>query len=394
VSRFLALLLLLLPVTRPLDSRDYDIDLTFGAARGSPRIVSMGGTTTALAEGAGGLTANPGAVAVRPLSSPGRWDWDAQVSGFSPSIGSDFDNNGVRSDERGNATTEEVALLLFMGPWALGLGAESVNYALAPPAGATTSPAPATNPGTSSANVVHLVLGRTFLDGSFGLGLGARVGEFALDERVAGGDDQDIFSVSGASLEMGWLVAPRSRSWRAGLRFLMPLQARGIDARCDPQDCRGYLLPTGAVAPWQVALGGALRLSSIAWNVDAPGRYRDEPALILSAELLVTGPLERASGLEAFLAHQLQAAGRSTTVGARAGLEKEWLPGRLRLRAGGYWEPSHFQGVGGRAHLTAGGELRLFAFHLWQTERRLALAVAADLAPRYGNVGLSVGFWH
>ena len=41
-------------------------------------------------------------------------------------------------------------------------------------------------------------------------------------------------------------------------------------------------------------------------------------------------------------------------VGARLGAEWEALPGRLRARLGTYWEPSRFDGVGGRIHGTDG----------------------------------------
>ncbi len=82
------------------------------------------------------------------------------------------------------------------------------------------------------------------------------------------------------------------------------------------------------------------------------------------------------------------------TLSPRVGAEFEWLPGRLRLRAGSYWEPQRFAGVPGRLHLTLGGELRMFAFQFWGAERRLALSMAVDGADDYGNAGLSFGFWH
>jgi hypothetical protein len=374
------------PVLSPLSGRDYDLDLHASGARGSPRIVGMGGTTAALAEGAGGLLGNPAAVAVRPLSSPGRWDWDAHVDSFAPAIGSDFDNNGIPSTERLEANISTAAILVFFGPWGLGLGADSVTYTLAPAPNATMA---ATTEGQSTAGVAHLVLARSFLAGAFSLGLGLRIGDFSLLE-----GEETIFDVAGVSTEVGLALAPPQTSWRAGLRVSLPVHGDTLDARCDPNDCRGFVLPRAVVAPWEVAVGAAFRLAPTPWNMLHTGRYRDEAALVVSAELLVTGPLARAAGFEAFLGRQLQRSGHATTVSPRLGLEKEWLPGRLRLRLGGYWEPARFEGVGGRGHLTAGAELRLFAFRFWGAERRVALALAADAAPRYGNAGLSIGFWH
>jgi hypothetical protein len=77
----------------------------------------------------------------------------------------------------------------------------------------------------------------------------------------------------------------------------------------------------------------------------------------------------------------------------RGGAEYEWLPGRLRLRAGTYWEPARYDDVGGRLHLTFGTELRVVEFRLWG-RRRFELSLTGDVAVRYRNVGLSIGFWH
>ncbi len=71
--------------------------------------------------------------------------------------------------------------------------------------------------------------------------------------------------------------------------------------------------------------------------------------------------------------------------------EYEWKPGRLRLRGGTYWEPSRFDGVDGRLHYTFGAELALFQFPLLG-EHRLDLSFTGDVAARYRNVGISIGF--
>jgi hypothetical protein len=381
------------PVTTPLTSRDFDVDLHVAAAQGSPRVIAMGGGTTALGEGAAGLLGNPAAVAVRPISSPDRWDWDVQIEEFVPGIGSDFDNNGIQSNDRLETNLSSVALLGFLGPWGLGVGVQSVDYELTAPSTDPAMPGPPPAPaagGNISAALIHLVLARSFFEGALAVGTGLRIGEFSLLEEGAA----PVFDVTGLAVEAGLLVAPRARNWRWGLRLALPVNGDSIEARCDPQDCRGLLLPSRAVAPWEVSLGAAVRLAPVPWNIRSYGVFRDEPALVLTAELVVTGPLDRAAGVEAFLARQRQRSGRHTTLSPRLGLEKESLPGRLRLRAGSYWEPARFEGVPGRIHLTAGAELRLLSFHFWGSDRRLALAFALDLAPRYGNAGLSLGFWH
>jgi hypothetical protein len=71
----------------------------------------------------------------------------------------------------------------------------------------------------------------------------------------------------------------------------------------------------------------------------------------------------------------------------------EVMPGRLRLRGGAYWEPGRFDGVAGRAHATFGIDLRVLAFQLWG-ERRGRISLTGDVAARYGNLAVSIGFWH
>jgi hypothetical protein len=78
----------------------------------------------------------------------------------------------------------------------------------------------------------------------------------------------------------------------------------------------------------------------------------------------------------------------------RTGAEYEWIPGRLRVRGGAYWEPGRFEGVAGRGHATLGFDLRLFGFSFLGDRYRLRFSSAADGAARYANVLFSLGFWH
>ena len=45
-------------------------------------------------------------------------------------------------------------------------------------------------------------------------------------------------------------------------------------------------------------------------------------------------------------------------------------------------------------HPTAGFEARVFAFRLAGHERRVAISGASDLAARYKNLAVSIGFWN
>ena len=227
---------------------------------------------------------------------------------------------------------------------------------------------------------------------------------------------------SGASLVTGGF-ALRLHDWSAGVTYLtqsapVPGSAPALGASatrlrliigrynaeaiaggqvntsaCDPMSCRGYILPDEVDAPSRIVGGVAYRIGPTAWNQLINNVFRDEQAVTLAADLVVTGPTGTGYGIEAFGMQQLQRSGRSLALSLRGGAEYEWLPGRLRLRGGAYWEPSRFDGVGGRVHGTLGAELAVWEFHFLGL-RRLRLAFTADVASRYRNAGVSIGFWH
>jgi hypothetical protein len=179
-----------------------------------------------------------------------------------------------------------------------------------------------------------------------------------------------------------------------GASLSFPLSGTQPDVSgCDPNDCEGLILPEGIQVPAQLGLGVAYRFGPTAWNQQVDTRWRDEKALTLAADLLVSGAVPNGYGLEAFLQGDLQRSGAETSLSPRVGAEYEWIPGWLRLRAGSYWEPGRFEGVAGRLHGTFGVEGRIFAFSLFGSPYRLRLGLTLDGASGYGNGALSIGFW-
>ena len=87
---------------------------------------------------------------------------------------------------------------------------------------------------------------------------------------------------------------------------------------------------------------------------------------------------------------------RSVTASVRLGVEIEPWPDRLKLRGGGYFEPSRFEGVAGRMHATAGLDVRLFEWDLFGLVPGTAwrLSLVGDVARRYVDWGIGIGFWH
>ena len=113
----------------------------------------------------------------------------------------------------------------------------------------------------------------------------------------------------------------------------------------------------------------------------------------MAGDLLFTAPSENAVGVESVLAQTMQPVGTERTTSVRLGAELETLPGRLRLRLGSYYEPSNYEGVPSRTHLTGGFEVRLFHSNILG-EYDWGFTTTVDSARDYLNVFLSLGFWY
>ena len=136
---------------------------------------------------------------------------------------------------------------------------------------------------------------------------------------------------------------------------------------------------------------------------DAAEQARDEEVkaltrlyLLISAEVLITGPTPSGVGVQHFLQQQGVPSGEEATYGFRLGIEGEPWAGRLKLRGGGYLEPSRIAGVGYRLHGTAGFDLRLFSWDLFGLfdDFDVRAGATVDVAERFFDWGIGVGFWH
>jgi hypothetical protein len=146
----------------------------------------------------------------------------------------------------------------------------------------------------------------------------------------------------------------------------------------------------------------------IAQSLEADRRARawnwPREHLLLTVELLITGPVPEGVSLARFLA-QNQSTGDSSVVGTsgarvsfspRLGVETEPIPGRMHTRAGTYYEPSRLGDRVGRQHFTFGADLRLFTTTFWGLTAPTTYKVQtyADLSPRYQSVSVGLGVWH
>jgi hypothetical protein len=134
--------------------------------------------------------------------------------------------------------------------------------------------------------------------------------------------------------------------------------------------------------------------------------------LMLTADLLVTGPVDDGLSLERFLGQaEPGPAARCTVVGSgeeinfspRFGLEMEPVPMYVHTRFGSYYEPNRFRFAPadcndrvGRQHFTFGADVKLVSTTWWGlvSEVTSTLQAYGDLAPRYQSFGAGLGVWY
>jgi hypothetical protein len=378
------------PETSPITNSNYSIELYDGVAIGNTAVVGMGGATVALASGTAGTLFNPSAPAVRPTTDKDWWSWDYHLDYLNGSLSTDYDNNGF-THENGGTSVFTGGFGLRFHDWA---GAITVTAQDAPVSDAfVMTPDDPMVPLEALALRVQVALARYIEPLDLAVGASVQSAMFSLSPDCSGPGCDALFSVSGTGVELGATWLPRMQAFRLGAALASPIAGANVSG-CDPMDCVGWILPEKIVSPWRLAAGGAYRFGPTPWNQTMPGFFRDEKSVTLAADVIVTGSSNNAFGLEAFGQHELQRSGRHPSVGVRGGVEYEWVPGRFRLRGGSYWEPGRFVGVSGRLHFTLGLELRVFQFWFWGAQRRGRLSLTSDIAERYGNGGLSIGFWH
>ena len=379
----------------PITDRDYGIDLYQGGALGNLRIVGMGGAAVAIAEGSAGTLSNPAAPAVRPATSTDSWDWDWHLDYLSSVRSADWDNNGEAGGEGTGVGAITFGVAGMLGDWGLSLVGltQTIDFRAIDPMTMEEH--------TLRASAIQgkLALARAFWQEQITVGLALRIGTFEFRDPASPVGDRQVFQVTGGSFEAGGIWRPWRKDLRVGAAIALPVSGRDPTINTDPtscpsaQDCYGYILPERIEVPWQITLGAAWRFSPTEWNQWVGGYWRDEKALLVAADVVMTGWSPDAYGLEAFADRQLQRSGKHVVYSIRGGAEYEWVPGRLRVRAGSYWEPGRFEGVSGRIHGTFGLDVRVFQFNLWGWHRG-RLSMTGDIASRYTNIGVSVGFWH
>jgi hypothetical protein len=127
-------------------------------------------------------------------------------------------------------------------------------------------------------------------------------------------------------------------------------------------------------------------------NAAATGGY-----LLVSGALVVSGKAVEAVGVDALLTQEVNRSGEKVVYSPRLGAESEVWPNLLKLRAGGYLEPTRFETSSPRLHGTVGFDVRLLrwnVFGLWPEDYLWRLGLSADVSQRYLVAGFSIGGWY
>jgi hypothetical protein len=357
----------------PIVSNDYQLDLTRTVATGSTRKIALGGAFTGLAEGVAAIPDNPAAVAYRPRAFMAPWEFDMVISALSTGD-DDTDNSGSTS-------------LIYADPVLMDVGAmaQYENFGI----GGVAQMSVITSQDLPQNQEAQ------FLGGNVAIGYTTDTRELALGfslnpvgARVHPVDSHDprSFKLKGLGYSGGVLWHPRRGSWRFGAAYTSGVSSsEDLPSSTTPVKVGNLIVPKGVLVTNSFSLGTAYE-----WN-DFPF-WRGRSALV-SFDLKVFGTSpDDANGTAAFLTQTAKPVGQKTIATLHGGLEAEAIPNRLRLRAGTYYEPSRFDGISPREHITGGFEVRLFKFNLLG-ERHLSFSYAVDVAARYQVQSFSIWLW-
>jgi len=358
----------------PIVDNNYNLDLRQGPILGSARQVALGGAYIGVAEGITSLNSNPAGVAFRLERSTTKFDWD-WTAGLNDLASKDFDNNGQSPPDYKDHHMRSLGLMGQYGPWGIGVLNNAEILALDGPDGKQNE---------YVLSVTSLAVGRQFFDRELTVGFGLRATTSEVRTKTF---DTEFGNLSGIGWNAGGVWNPERGPFRLGVAYSSSIRShQSLDSTGGaPVTVNGLIIPQQVILPATLGVG-------VSYAFDSAPFWKNHKLLVAS-DLLVTAPSDNAVGVESVLAQKIQPVGTERTTSIRLGAELETLPGRLRLRLGSYYEPSNYEGVPSRMHLTGGFEVRIFHSSILG-EHDWSLTTTVDSARDYVNVFISLGFWY
>lgn len=438
-----------------IGTSQYNVDLYQGPVLATTRIIGMGGAFTAVAEDTDAIPFNPAAASVRAPWSHAKTDYD--ITGGITLPGSlpgavnktDFDNNGTVGFSYKNFVWLSGGGILQFGHLGMGFMASFQNYDLGLP-GTNAPPLPGSNEVVSGVSIrtlkVDPVASYGFFDDQLHIGGGLRVaGFFGVGKTGVAGQEANnerlLLQSFAVGVQTGGLWQPKGLPLRIGLALRSPAWAvqNDSDSGRIQKDANGdrtignIYLPDDFSLPWEAEVGIAVQLwkrpfnlgwtdedqvpkpDTERWRLDnkngqpepeymgarrlIKARYKAIPRqkVLLSASTVITGPTKNAVGLESMLSQTIDRSGQNTVIGVRAGVETEVIPWWLVVRAGSYVEPTRYAEGETRIHATAGLDLRVLqwsVFDLFDNDTLFRISLSGDIARNYFGWGIGAGFVH
>lgn len=379
-SRHLAALAALLFASRVVAQEGARVDFHQGPVVSSGRVIGLGGAYLAVAEGADAQLVNPAAYAIRPAYSVDDWfDWDIALSWFDVGAKDDID-----LDQSGRAAFDDAQLL--QAGFNLKFGRHGFGMLVAQQAFRISRVIDGREEALEYGQLIpSFGYAYAWDEWTFGAAI---IGSNAQIRRPEG---QPFAQLTGGGLLFGAVYHHQESPWRFGAT----LRTRSVGAEfVGDAQALNALVPREIVLPFALAVGVARMWGERAFNPKAsygegtPAPRRGRRYLMATGDLVLTGPTQDAVAAQAFLEADSTPRDMPASLSVRAGLEAEVIADRLALRVGTYFEPYRPEPLQGRWHATGGADL---AFELWW---RLKLGVVIDVAERYLNFGLGLGFWH
>jgi len=376
------------------------VDTYTGPVISPARILGLGGAYVAVAEGLAGAQANPAAVAQRNRHLARGWDWDWLLTWYVPEP-RDVARQDLGNDGRSDAS------LSGLGNAQLGLSFQRGRFGGGVFARGWTIAAPRGDLGSVEMEITDASLAFGWSAFRDVLVVGASwtavsgVVEIFPPGAPPGSEGIEKVEYSGNTLRFGALYRPRGRSHRLGAALYPAATARAKGDR----SVIPVSTPARFVFPWAGSVGVSAWIGPNARRYNEPPPFaverhsewgpgpewaenRRRPVLV-AAQVDVVGKAGDSVTVESAVVPGAQAvpSGRSVSFALRAGAEWEPYAENLRVRGGAYVEPSR-TGASARPHGTFGAEVRI---PFWW--RDLQLGLAGDVAERFRNVSLSLGFW-
>jgi hypothetical protein len=271
------------PDGAPIRTSRYGVDLTQTPILAGARVTGLAGAYVAIAEGTDGDIQNPATPAVRTPYSVDHFDYELGLGATLPATltSTDFFNTGHGRTQLSDASQGGFVFLtpaanLAWGALGLGATAELQTYSLRRN---TTGANGRRDELSARFAVIHLQAAYQFAERDLVVGGGARVLSLDVSNPAAPEGQTDLFSTTGAGVELGAVYMPAGEPFRIGAAFRSAVRTQpDAQSRLTPNaqgdrligdlsdPVNAFWLPDRVDMPWDLNVGLALSIGPRPFN--------------------------------------------------------------------------------------------------------------------------------